>query len=276
MAPLPDNCESPPSMPSQGEHSRTDIEFHVLHAPLYDQEVTSEYEVYDDSALAPFLDRFARHGPRLTALDLGCGTGAVTLHLIQRGFKVHAIDHSPDMIAIAKEKVQLESAAANVTFHVGEAWDLPFESDQFDLVTCQRVLHHIPDVQPVVAEVKRVLKPGGSFYLSDGVADSTPLAATLRSLWRAVLPKLREPETLHHPPPGHEVLRRIEDFRRLLDGAGFSYELRFFTHVGLQRYLSTRQRAVLIRLLSAPWKRRRGDMLFAYASSQPAGSGQLP
>ena len=100
-------------------------------------------------------------------------------------------------------------------------------------MTCQRVLHHIPDIQPVFAEIKRVLKPDGSFYLSDGVGDWTP------------------------------------DFKRLLSEAGVSHELQFFTHVGMQRYLSTRQRTRLVRLLSAPWKHRRGDLLFAYARNSP-------
>lgn len=268
MAPLPHRQQLDTAPSPRSDHSKVDIEFHVEHAPLYDDEVASEYEIYDALALAPFLDRLAAGGARLTVLDLGCGTGAVTVHLVKRGFTVHAVDHSPDMIAVAKEKVRAESGAERVTFQVSDAGNLPFESGQFDLVTCQRVLHHIPDIQPVFAEVKRVLRPGGYFYLSDGVDDYTPAARGLRWLWKALLPRLREPETLHHPPPGHETFRRSGDFKRQLDRTGFSYELSFFTHVGAQRYLSTNQRRFLIKALSAPWKQSKGDMLFAYARRQ--------
>ena len=253
------------SVATNSEHARADIEFHAVHAPIYDEEVASEYALYDEWALVPFLRRFERFGPQLKVLDLGCGTGAVTLHLARRGFTVRALDQSPDMIAIAEGKVERAGLRGNVTFHVGDAVSLPFEPDEFDLVTSQRVLHHLPDIRPAFAEVDRVLKPGGWFYLSDGVGDWTPAARALRALWKAVLPTLRAPETLHRPPAGHEVLRNAAEFEQLLTEFGFSYERRFFTHVGMQRYLSTRQRAVLIKLLSAPWNRSSGDLFFAYA-----------
>jgi ubiquinone/menaquinone biosynthesis C-methylase UbiE len=255
---------SDPSATPTGDHARRDIEFHVGRASTYDDEVTSEFEIYDGVALVPFLDRFVGKGSTFTALDLGCGTGAVTLHLVRRAFSVDAVDHSPDMIAVARERVLEEKAGDPVSFHVCDAAHLPFGDGRFDLVTCQRVLHHIVDMGPVFAEVDRVLKPGGSFYLSDAVADSTPAASALRSLWKVLLPRLGEPQR-HGPPRGHSAHRQAAEFKRLLDRQGFSYQLRFFTHVGLQRYLSAKQRAMVIRTLSAPWKKKRGDILFVYA-----------
>lgn len=262
-----ENSSPLPLSPGVDPHAEADIAFHAEHAPLYDAQVASEYAIYDSLALLPFLDRFREHGADLRVLDLGCGTGAVTLHLASRGFTVNAVDHSPDMVAVAQAKIERANAAGSVSFDVTSAGYLPFGNERFDLVTCQRVLHHIPDVEPVFGEVKRVLKPGGAFYLSDGAADWTPAARALRGVWKAMLPRLREPEVLDHPPPGHEVLRRADEFRRQLDVAGFSYDMRFYTHVGAQRYLSERQRLLLIRLLSAPWRKRKGDLFFAYATS---------
>jgi len=250
-------------------HLVSEVEFDATRAAGYDEEV-SEYEIYDGFALAPFLDRVAHAGPELTALDLGCGTGAVTVQLVERGFTTYAVDVSSSMIAVAKRKVARTGRGELATFHVSDAGSLPFPDGQFDLVTCQRVLHHIPDIRPVFAEIERVLKPGGLLYLSDVVADSTPAGRALRSLWGSVLRRSEKRAAQHEgrslpaDGDGRELHRPANEFRSLLAGGGFSYRLRFFTHVGLERHLSTGQRSLAIKVLSAPWKNR-GDVLFVYA-----------
>jgi ubiquinone/menaquinone biosynthesis C-methylase UbiE len=252
------------------EHSKADAAYHAVRAPSYDRDVTSEYGIYDQLALLPFLDRAGVRGPELTVLDLGCGTGAVTLHLASRGITVQAVDHSPEMIEVAKDKAERAGLAERIAFHVGDIRDLPFESSRFDGVTCQRVLHHVSDPATVLAEVDRVLKPGGFFYLSDTVPDRTAVARVLRVLWRLVRTILGTmvragPRPF---PPRHEVHRSAAEVERLLTGAGFSYELRFFTHVGLRRHLSNRQRALVIKALSLPWRRKKGDLVFAFSSKR--------
>jgi ubiquinone/menaquinone biosynthesis C-methylase UbiE len=249
------------------EHSEADAAFHAVRAPSYDRDVTSEYEIYDQLALLPSLDRAGVRGPELTALDLGCGTGAVTLHLASRGATVRAVDHSPEMIEVAKRKAEQAGLAERITFHVTEIGDLPFDSASFDAVTCQRVLHHVQDPAEVLAEVDRVLKPGGFFYLSDTLPDATPAGRILRSLWRLARTMLGRTTTWEPSglPRVHEVDRPAAEVERLLAGAGFSFELLFFTHVGLRRHLSPGRRALLIKALSFPWRRKKGDLLFAFA-----------
>jgi ubiquinone/menaquinone biosynthesis C-methylase UbiE len=252
------------------EHSKADAAFHAVRAPSYDRDVTSEYEIYDQLALVPFLDRGGVRGPELTVLDLGCGTGAVALHLARRGITVQAVDHSPEMIGVAKDKAERAELAERITFHVADIGDLPFESASFDGVTCQRVLHHILDPAKLLAEVDRVVKPGGFFYLSDTIPDATPAGRILRSVWRLVRRMLGRTTTWEASglPGVHEVHRPAAEVERLLVGAGFSFELLFFTHVGLRRRLSPGQRALLIKALSFPWRRKRGDLLFAFASKR--------
>jgi ubiquinone/menaquinone biosynthesis C-methylase UbiE len=252
------------------EHSKADAAFHAVRAPSYDRDVTSEYEIYDQLALLPFLERTDVRGPKLTVLDLGCGTGAVTLQLARRGVTVQAVDHSPEMIEVARHKAERAGLAERITFHVADIGDLPFESASFDGVTCQRVLHHILDPARVLAEVDRVLEPGGFFYLSDTTPDATPSGRILRSLFRLVRTmrvrtRTWEPSAL---PRVHEVRRSATEVERLLAGAGFSFELLFLTHVGLRRHLSPGQRALLIKALSLPWRKKRGDLLFAFASKR--------
>jgi SAM-dependent methyltransferase len=138
----------------------------------------------------------------------------------------------------------------------------------------------MPEIGPVFGEVDRVLKPGGSFYLSDIVADSTPLARALRSVWKRLL-RFEASNAPTCPSSqagvagdGRELHRPATELTRGLAARGFACQLRFFTHVGLQRYLSTRQRARVIRVLSAPWKKR-GDVLFVYARKAAQRTDEL-
>jgi ubiquinone/menaquinone biosynthesis C-methylase UbiE len=254
------------------EHSKADAAFHAARAPSYDRDVTSEYEIYDRLALIPFLDRVGVLGPRLTVLDLGCGTGAVTLLLASRGVTVDAIDHSPEMIDVAKHKAAQAGVAERVAFHVGDIGELPFEDAHFDGATCQRVLHHVSDPAAVLSEVDRVLKSGGFLYLSDTIPDATPVGRALRWLWRLVRTRSGRTQTMRPLglPRIREAHRRAAEVERLIAGAGFSYELRFFTHVGLRRHLSEAQRALLIKALSFPWRKKKGDLLFVFGSTRDA------
>ncbi len=246
-----------------------DIAFHAERAPSYDRDVTSQYEIYDELVLLPFLDRVLAGGRQLRVLDVGCGTGVISMHLARRGATVEAVDHSPDMLGVARAKAERAGLEQRIRFQVADIRELFYEDASFAGVTCQRVLHHIPDPATVLAEVHRVLAPGGFFYLSDTVADSTPAARVLRRLWGLVLsrsgeePASQGAKTLPSVQEEHHKAALLEC---LLASQGFRYELHFLTHAGLTDRLSTAQRARLIKALSFPWRRRQGDVLFALAS----------
>ena len=72
----------------------------------------------------------------LAALDIGCGTGFLSLELAARGHRVTAIDFAPQMLALAKEKAA--SAGAAIGFEEADAENLPFGPASFDLVTTRR------------------------------------------------------------------------------------------------------------------------------------------
>ena len=91
-------------------------------------------------------------------LDFGCGPGTITVGLAQ------AV-HPSEVHGIGMEESQIELARAaapsgghdNVTFRVGNVYELPFEDDYFDAAHCHAVLMHLPDTQRALQEVSRVL-----------------------------------------------------------------------------------------------------------------------
>jgi ubiquinone/menaquinone biosynthesis C-methylase UbiE len=95
------------------------------------------------------------------ALDVACGTGRHTAYLAERGHTVIGVDTSPEMLAVARQKVPAAE------FHVSDLHDLPFANASFDVVVCALSLAHVPDLTRAFAEFVRVLKPGGDLVLSD-------------------------------------------------------------------------------------------------------------
>ncbi|MEV4222458.1 class I SAM-dependent methyltransferase [Nonomuraea sp. NPDC049725] len=129
--------------------------------------------------------------PPGAALDAACGTGRMAAALAGRGHRVIGVDSSPDMLALARERVPQGD------FRHGELDRLPVPDDAVDLVTCSLALTHVPSLGPAMAEFARVLRPGGHLVISDmhpeGVA-------------RGFVPTVRLPDgrpgriaTYHHP-----------------------------------------------------------------------------
>ncbi|NJE02912.1 class I SAM-dependent methyltransferase [Thermococcus sp. MV11] len=91
------------------------------------------------------------------ALDLGCGTGNYTLELKKRGFDVIGLDASEGMLRIARSK--------GLNCIMGDAYSLPFPDESFDLVLSVTMFEFIHEPERVLAEIHRVLKPGGEVII---------------------------------------------------------------------------------------------------------------
>jgi SAM-dependent methyltransferase len=115
-----------------------------------------------------------------TVLEYGCGDGLNTMVLARRGARVKALDISPDLIEIARQRLIVNQIAGDVEFIVGSAHDLPLPDDSVDVVFGMAILHHL-DLALSAREVKRVLRPGGRAIFNEPVRNSKLITA-LRNL----------------------------------------------------------------------------------------------
>ena len=109
----------------------------------------------------------------LDALDVGCGTGFLSLELAGRGHRVTGIDFAPQMLAEARKKAAAQGIA--VRFEEGDAEQLRFPAGSFDLVMTRHVLWTLPHPEAAIDEWTRVLRPGGRLAAMDSQFDPSVL-----------------------------------------------------------------------------------------------------
>jgi SAM-dependent methyltransferase len=95
----------------------------------------------------------------MSLLDVGCGPGNITRGLFERVVpgRVVGVDSSSEVIAQASA----QHADVNLEWQVADAYDLPFDDNTFDVAHAHQVLQHLADPVAALAEMKRVVKPGG-------------------------------------------------------------------------------------------------------------------
>lgn len=110
------------------------------------------------------LVAFARVRAEDGVLDVGCGTGVVAVTAARRGARVTGLDLTPELLERARENAEI----ANVTidFHEGDVERLPFDDSEFDVVLSQYGHMFAPRPDVAIAEMLRVLRPGGTIAFS--------------------------------------------------------------------------------------------------------------
>ncbi|MFF1628174.1 class I SAM-dependent methyltransferase [Streptomyces sp. NPDC058246] len=98
-------------------------------------------------------------------LDLGCGTGSLSLLASEGGHRVTGVDSSPDMVGLARAKL----AGRDAAFLVGDATSPPIGEQRFDVLLCRHVLWTLPDPERVLRHWRGLLRPQGRFVLVEGV-----------------------------------------------------------------------------------------------------------
>jgi ubiquinone/menaquinone biosynthesis C-methylase UbiE len=137
------------------------------------------------------------------ALDVGAGTGALAFALAPLVREVVAVELVPELIELGRT-----NAPPNVTFVEGDMTKLDFERATFDLGGTLRTLHHVARPELVIAELTRVIRPGGTILVVDQIAPNDPFAANELNLFE----RARD--------PSHTRVLADVDLRQLFESNG--------------------------------------------------------
>lgn len=117
---------------------------------------------------AAMMERLGGKLTGLRVLEVGCGRGVGTEIILERfeAGEVQAFDLDPDMVRLARARLARYSSD-RVRLFVGDAENIEATDESFDAVVDFGIIHHCPNWQRAVAEVRRVLRPGGKFFFEE-------------------------------------------------------------------------------------------------------------
>lgn len=166
-----------------------------------------------DGTIPVLLDGLASTGGAL--LDVGTGPGRLAREASERGWTVTAVDPAAQMLAIA------ETTAAAATCVQAALPDLPFADGSFDAVVAGYVVNHLQDPHGGVAEMVRVMRPGGRLAVTIWPAELT----AMNQMWADVIDQAQvERRPAASPPAGSDFARTEDGLARLFAGAGLRVE----------------------------------------------------
>ena len=114
--------------------------------------------------IAVLSDFFGTGFRSFAILDVGCSTGIMASYFSDYFREVVGIDIDEPAVQYARENFLRD----NIEFSIGDAMDIRYPKNSFDVVICAHVYEHVPDAEMLMSEIHRVLKPGGICYFSAG------------------------------------------------------------------------------------------------------------
>ncbi len=157
------------------------------------------------------LVQMVRPKPQDRVLDVATGPGFVALAFAEAGCEVVGIDLTEAPLAIA-EQTRQSRGLTNVCFQLGDAEQLPFEEEAFDVVVSRFALHHCEDPQRVLSEMGRVCRSQGLVAIEDLVVSEYPERAAYQNRFE----QLRD--------PSHTRALSISAFLALFTACGLEVE----------------------------------------------------
>jgi len=165
-------------------------------------------------------------------VDLGCGSGEGLVPLAQRGARVIGIDISPDLIAIAHQRLQNYGVEAEL--RVASAYETQVLDESVDVVFCMSLLHHL-ELDRVKKEILRILKPQGLFILKEPIRFSW----MMRHL-RRLFPSRDDVSEFEYPLNSEQLATMVEGFQVLASRSFRTPLVPLFTRIIRVPHLSNR------------------------------------
>ncbi len=205
------------------------------------------------------------------ALDAGCGAGHTAVALAPLVARITALDLSAEMLGAA-QALATERGLANVSFRQGDVEQIPAADGSFDLVVSRYSAHHWPAPAQALAELRRVLRPGGRLVLGDIVSFDAPLLDT----------HLQAIELLRDP--SHVRDHSAAQWLAMLEAAGFveagfeSFDCPLHFDEWVARIQTAPERVALLRahLAAAPGEVRAALQVAPPSREQPLQSFVIP
>lgn len=155
------------------------------HSPKFWDKVAKKYSkqpIADEAAYQTKLEITREYfRPDSKVLELGCGTGSTAILHAPHVAHIHAVDISPAMLDIAEEKARAEGIT-NVTFEEADVSSFSAPDESYDAVLTLSLLHLLENKEETMANIRRMLKPGGVFV------SSTVCLGEKKSILRLILP----------------------------------------------------------------------------------------
>jgi SAM-dependent methyltransferase len=198
--------------------------------------------------------------PEPVVLDLGTGTGVVACTLAKFWCRVQAFDHSPEMLAIARERARTMGAEPRIKFELSDAERLPCTDESFDAVAIQGVVHHLADTGQALREAVRVLRPGGELYISEPCLEGTTISRFVNRLTSRIRRWLRlrgdDPNVSEHEKPmeGGKLVRDVK-------AMGLATKAEYLVNLGFVRFFPEALRIYIVLALSLPTRWKKGDLI---------------
>ncbi len=189
------------------------------HLQRVQQEFTRQAGQFATAAAVTHHDLVQRFADAVPAdagsviLDVACGPGIITAALAPRARKVVAFDLTPEMLTKARQRCT-EAGLTNVSFREGSATDLPYPDASFDAVVTRLSIHHFQLPQRPIAEMARVLKPGGTLVVADVVSSEVAEESALHN----AIEILRD--------PSHVRMLPASELSAVIEGAGLTIKHR--------------------------------------------------
>jgi 2-polyprenyl-3-methyl-5-hydroxy-6-metoxy-1,4-benzoquinol methylase len=216
--------------------------------------------------------------PSWRVLDVGTGSGRFGLHFADAGCRVVGVDLNPEMLGAARERAEQLGLQDRFELRQANAEDLSaLGESRFDVVTCMELFDHLPDLDGVLAEIRRILEPGGRFLFT--YVPSESLYGALGNAYRWIRSRTHPSElAVSQTWSRAEIQRRLTDNGLRLErywGVGLlcaSAQTRLFQDSALVNALIAIGRAEAKRwpYYERPWLARHGAHVVGLARSPGA------